>query len=110
MFDELPERLLVGTGAYRQMRPDPGTLEALRARGSTSGRCRPHKRCGATPSSVRGDSGGAAPDLLTVALSRAEFERRVVQAHRLRGERCLVCPRGRACQMVCVREVPESLK
>jgi hypothetical protein len=33
VLDELPERLLVGTGAYRQMRPDPGTLQALRARG-----------------------------------------------------------------------------
>jgi len=33
VLDELPERLLVGTGAYRQMRPDPGALEALRARG-----------------------------------------------------------------------------
>jgi hypothetical protein len=32
-LDELPERLLVGTGAYGQMRPDPGTLEALRSRG-----------------------------------------------------------------------------
>ena len=30
---ELPERLLVGTGAYGRMRPDPGTLEALRVRG-----------------------------------------------------------------------------
>ena len=33
VLDELPERLLVGTGAHRQMRPDPGALEALRARG-----------------------------------------------------------------------------
>jgi hypothetical protein len=33
VLDELPERLLVGTGAYRQMRPDPGALGALRARG-----------------------------------------------------------------------------
>ena len=33
VLDELPERLLVGTGAYRQMRPDPSTLEALSARG-----------------------------------------------------------------------------
>jgi hypothetical protein len=33
VLDELPECLLVGTGAYGQMRPDPGTLEALRARG-----------------------------------------------------------------------------
>ena len=30
---ELPERLVVGTGAYGRMRPDPGTLETLRARG-----------------------------------------------------------------------------
>jgi hypothetical protein len=34
VLDELPERLLVGTGAYGQMRPDPGTLETLRARGT----------------------------------------------------------------------------
>jgi hypothetical protein len=33
VLDELPERLLVGTGAYGQMRPDPGALETLRARG-----------------------------------------------------------------------------
>jgi hypothetical protein len=33
VLDELPERLLVGTGAYRQLRPDPGTLETLRSRG-----------------------------------------------------------------------------
>ena len=33
VLDELPERLLVGTGAYGRMRPDPGTLEMLRARG-----------------------------------------------------------------------------
>jgi hypothetical protein len=33
VLDELPERLLVGTGAYGQMRPDTGTLETLRARG-----------------------------------------------------------------------------
>jgi len=33
VLDELPERLLVGTGAYGQLRPDPGALEALRARG-----------------------------------------------------------------------------
>jgi hypothetical protein len=30
---ELPERLLLGTGAYGQLRPDRGTLETLRARG-----------------------------------------------------------------------------
>jgi hypothetical protein len=33
VLDKLPERLLVGTGAYRQMRPDPGALGGLRARG-----------------------------------------------------------------------------
>jgi len=33
VLDELPERLLVGTGAYGQMRPDPGTLETLRSHG-----------------------------------------------------------------------------
>jgi hypothetical protein len=33
VLDELPERLLVGTGAYGQMHPDPQTLEALQARG-----------------------------------------------------------------------------
>jgi hypothetical protein len=33
VLDELPERLVVGTGAYGQLRPDPGTLETLRARG-----------------------------------------------------------------------------
>jgi len=30
---ELPERLVVGTGAMGQMVPEPGTLENLRARG-----------------------------------------------------------------------------
>ncbi len=33
VLDELPERLIVGTGASGQMRPDPGTLDALRRRG-----------------------------------------------------------------------------
>jgi hypothetical protein len=33
VLDELPERLLVGTGAYGQLRPHPDTLEALQARG-----------------------------------------------------------------------------
>lgn len=33
VLDELPERLVVGTGAYGQMRPDPATLETLRGRG-----------------------------------------------------------------------------
>ena len=33
VLDELPERLLVGTGAHGQLRPDPATLETLLARG-----------------------------------------------------------------------------
>jgi hypothetical protein len=33
VIEELPERLLVGTGAYEQMRPDPEALEELRRRG-----------------------------------------------------------------------------
>jgi hypothetical protein len=33
VIDELPERLLVGTGAYGQLRPDPNALEQLRQRG-----------------------------------------------------------------------------
>jgi hypothetical protein len=33
VLDDLPDRLIVGTGAWGQMRPDPGTLENLRRRG-----------------------------------------------------------------------------
>jgi hypothetical protein len=33
VLDELPERLVVGTGAYGQMTPDTEALERLRARG-----------------------------------------------------------------------------
>src|SRR5438034_7265045 len=33
VIEELPERLLVGTGAYGRLRPDPGALEELRRRG-----------------------------------------------------------------------------
>jgi hypothetical protein len=33
VLDELPERLVVGTGAYGRMTPDPVTLEQLRERG-----------------------------------------------------------------------------
>jgi hypothetical protein len=33
VLDELPERLLLGTGAYGQMHPDPGTVQTLRRRG-----------------------------------------------------------------------------
>ncbi len=31
--DELPEWLVIGTGAFGRMRPDPHTLDALRAQG-----------------------------------------------------------------------------
>jgi hypothetical protein len=33
VLEELPERLIVGTGAYGRMKPDPRTLEQLAARG-----------------------------------------------------------------------------
>jgi hypothetical protein len=33
VLDELPERLIVGTGASSRMRPDPSTLDRLRERG-----------------------------------------------------------------------------
>jgi hypothetical protein len=33
VLEELPEHLLVGTGAYGQMRPDPSAVEQLRERG-----------------------------------------------------------------------------
>jgi hypothetical protein len=33
VIDELPERMLVGTGAYGQLRPDPSALAMLRSRG-----------------------------------------------------------------------------
>lgn len=33
VLEELPGHLLVGAGAYGQLKPDPGTLEALRRRG-----------------------------------------------------------------------------
>jgi hypothetical protein len=33
VIEELPERLVVGTGAHGQMRPDPEALEQLRQRG-----------------------------------------------------------------------------
>ena len=33
VLDELPERLVIGTGAHGRLRPDPVTLELLRQRG-----------------------------------------------------------------------------
>jgi hypothetical protein len=33
VLEQLPQVLLVGTGAYGRMRPDPETLEQLRQRG-----------------------------------------------------------------------------
>jgi len=32
VLDELPERLILGTGAYGRMQPDPGAIEQLRDR------------------------------------------------------------------------------
>jgi hypothetical protein len=54
VLDELPERLLVGTGAYGQLRPDPGTLETLRARGSRSRYSGLRRPSSATLSSIHG--------------------------------------------------------
>jgi hypothetical protein len=34
VIDELPERLIIGTGAYGRLRPDPQTLDRLRGRGT----------------------------------------------------------------------------
>jgi hypothetical protein len=33
VIDELPQKLIVGTGAYGRMRPDPDALDELRQRG-----------------------------------------------------------------------------
>jgi len=33
VLTELPERLVIGTGAYGRLRPDPATIDALRQRG-----------------------------------------------------------------------------
>jgi hypothetical protein len=33
VIDELPERLIIGTGAYGRLAPDPQALERLRVRG-----------------------------------------------------------------------------
>lgn len=33
VMDELPRRLVIGTGAYGRMQPDPKTIEALEERG-----------------------------------------------------------------------------
>ena len=54
VLDELPERLLVGTGAYGRMRPDPGALETLRARGIEGEVLRPLTHSSAIPNSTRG--------------------------------------------------------
>jgi hypothetical protein len=72
VLDELPERLLVGTGAYRQLRPDPGTLETppfpwARGRGARDRGGHPALR----PARSAEDGGGATPDVLTVSRGRA---------------------------------------
>lgn len=35
VIDELPETLVIGSGAYGQMKPDPKTIEVLQSRGVT---------------------------------------------------------------------------
>jgi hypothetical protein len=35
-WDELPEHLVIGTGAHGRMRPDPHVLQRLQARGVTA--------------------------------------------------------------------------
>jgi hypothetical protein len=35
VWGELPEQLIIGTGASGQMRPDPGTVELLRKKGTS---------------------------------------------------------------------------
>jgi hypothetical protein len=35
VLEELPEQLLIGTGAHGQLHPDPAALDRLRARGIT---------------------------------------------------------------------------
>jgi hypothetical protein len=35
VLDDLPARLVVGTGAHGQLRPDPGTIEQLHKQGVT---------------------------------------------------------------------------
>jgi hypothetical protein len=51
VLEELPERLLVGTGAYGRLRPDPSTIATLRARG-VDVEVLP-TASGGTPSSIR---------------------------------------------------------
>jgi hypothetical protein len=52
VIDELPERLVVGTGAYGQMRPDPEAVEQLGQRVSRSRPCRRARLSIATASST----------------------------------------------------------
>jgi hypothetical protein len=52
VIDELPERLIVGTGAYAQMRPDPGRSTSFGSGASRSRRCRRTRPSAATASSI----------------------------------------------------------
>lgn len=51
VLEELPERLVVGTGAYGRVQPDPSTLDALRKRGVEASR--PTRLSGSLQSSTR---------------------------------------------------------
>src|SRR6266540_2120152 len=53
VLEELPEHLVVGTGAYGQMRPDPETVEQLKKRGVEVEALPTARPSGATASSTR---------------------------------------------------------
>ncbi len=65
VLEELPAHLIVGTGAYGQLRPDPKTLDELRAR--RRGRGAADGRSGAALLRTRceSDGRGAPSHLLT---------------------------------------------
>jgi hypothetical protein len=50
ILEELPEQLLIGTGAHGQLHPDHAALDQLQARGITVETCPPPRRCAATAS------------------------------------------------------------
>jgi hypothetical protein len=68
VLDELPERLIVGTGASSQMRPDPSALDRLRERG-VQVECLPTDRAGhpVRRAGPRLDGCGATPHLLSAS-------------------------------------------
>jgi hypothetical protein len=71
VLDDLPERLIVGTGASGQMRPDPGTLEALRRRGSMSWWLAPTRRSDCSRTRTRTRTRPRRPQPFTYLLAMA---------------------------------------